>query len=85
MDSKNTKKQIINEKVKQLYKKKVIENPEIRKLLNERSKASYKKKKEQEKLEGVIKNKRGRPPSKNVTEKKPAKPRGRPIAIKPSV
>jgi hypothetical protein len=82
MDSKNTKKQIMNEKVKQLYKKKVIENPEIRKLLNERSKASYKKKKEQEKLEGVIK-KRGRP-SKPPTEKKPAKPRGRPVTIKPS-
>jgi hypothetical protein len=83
MDNKNTKKQIINEKVKQNHKKKVIENPEIRKVLNERSKASYKKKKEQEKLEGVVKNKRGRPP-KQPTEKKPAKPRGRPVTIKPS-
>ena len=77
------KKQIASERVKQIYKRKVIENPDIRKLLNERSKASYSKKKEKERLDGVIK-KRGRPP-KPSTEKQPAKPRGRPIAIKPSV
>jgi hypothetical protein len=83
MDSKNTKKQIINEKVKQLYKKKVLNDPSIRAVLNERSKKSYHKKKQQEKEEGIIK-KRGRP-SKLPTEKQPARPRGRPIAIKLAV
>ena len=80
MDKENIKKQKANERVKQIYKKKVLNDPNFRAILNERSKASYHKKKEQEKLDGIIK-KKGRPP-KLPTEKQPEKRKvGRPIKI----
>jgi hypothetical protein len=82
-DNKRIKKQIASERVKQIYKKKVLEIPEIRKVLNERSKASYRKRKEKEKQDGIIK-KVGRP-KKPPTEKQTPNQRGRPITIKPLV
>jgi hypothetical protein len=75
----------VAERCKELYRKNVIKNPEIRKMLNERSKMTYYRKKEQEKLDGIVKNKRGRP-KRQVTkvEVKQQKPRGRPRSILPS-
>jgi hypothetical protein len=84
MDSKSkSKKEIISEKAKQKYINKIKVNPEIRKTLNEKSKASYHKIKQQDKDNGIIKNKRGRP-KKIVDEPLGKKERGRPVTIKPS-
>jgi hypothetical protein len=72
----------VAEQNKARYRKNVAENPDIRQMLNERSKETYYKKKEQEKLDGIIKNKRGRPKRQlTKVEVKPKKPRGRPRSI----
>jgi hypothetical protein len=81
MDKESIKKLTKEKNINEYYKKKVLNDPSIRAILNERSKASYRKKKE-EKVDGILK-KRGRP-LKQPSEKLPRKPRGRPIAIKPS-
>ena len=65
-------KERMKEMAKNLYIRKITENPEYRSVLNERSKARHKQINE---AKDVIRP-RGRPPSQSIVE--PKKPNGRP-------
>ena len=68
---------LVNQKAKEYYKKKVLANPDVRKILNEKSKESYHRNKDKD---NKVKKPRGRP-RKPAVGQPPKRKVGRPVKI----